>query len=56
MKKVLIISTSPRHNSNSHALAEAFVRGAEAAGNDVEIVTLRDKDINFAWVALPVRV
>ena len=26
-KKVLILSASPRNNSNSHALAEAFARG-----------------------------
>lgn len=47
MKKVLILSTSPRHNSNSHALAEEFARGAKEAGNDVEIISLRDKVIKF---------
>ena len=33
MKKVLIISTSPRSNSNSEALAKAFAKGAEEAGH-----------------------
>lgn len=47
MKKVLIISTSPRLDGNSHALAEAFGRGAREAGNDVEIVSLHDKELKF---------
>ena len=47
MKKILIISTSPRKNSNSEALAKAFAEGAEAAGNEVEFVSLRGKTINF---------
>ena len=47
MKKVLIISTSPRHKSNPHALAEEFARGAKEAGHEVELVTLRDKDLRF---------
>lgn len=47
MKKVLIISTSPRVDSNSHALAEEFARGARENGNSVEIISLRDKEIKF---------
>ena len=47
MKKVLIISSSPRKNSNSETLCKAFAEGAKEAGNEVEIVTLRDKTINF---------
>ena len=46
-KKVLIISTSPRKGSNSEALAEAFAKGAAQSGNEVEQVSLRDKDIRF---------
>ena len=46
-KKVLIISTSLRKNGNSDMLARAFARGAEAAGNDVETVSLADKKIAF---------
>ena len=34
-KKVLIISTSLRNNSNSDALAEAFAKGAKEAGHQV---------------------
>lgn len=46
-KKVLVISTSLRANSNSDALAQEFARGAKEAGNDVEYLTLRDKAIGF---------
>ena len=47
MKKVLIISTSPRANSNSKALANAFARGAQEAGHETELISLRGKTINF---------
>ena len=47
MKKVLIISSSPRKNSNSEALCLAFADGAGEAGHEVEIVSLRDKTIHF---------
>lgn len=47
MKNVLIISTSPRKNGNSAALAEEFARGARDAGNTVEVISLADKDIRF---------
>ena len=43
MKKVLIISSSPRKNSNSETLCKAFAEGAKEAGNEVEIVTLRTR-------------
>ena len=46
-KKVLILSTSLRKNSNSNALAEEFARGAKDAGNTVELVSLRDKTVAF---------
>lgn len=46
-KKVIILSTSPRRNSNSHALAEAFSRGARDAGNTAEIISLIGKQIGF---------
>ncbi len=46
-KKVLIISTSPRRNSNSDRLATEFAHGAEQAGNEVEIVRLRERKIAF---------
>lgn len=47
MKKVLIISTSPRKGGNSQALADAFMKGAKEANNQVEKVELYDKNINF---------
>lgn len=46
-KKVLVISTSLRPKSNSEALADAFVRGAQEAGHDVEKISLRGKNIAF---------
>ena len=46
-KNVLIISTSLRPDSNSEALARQFARGAEEAGNRVETVSLRGKNIQF---------
>jgi multimeric flavodoxin WrbA len=45
--RVVILSTSLRENSNSHALAEAFARGAEEAGHTVERISLRGKQIAF---------
>lgn len=47
MKKVLIISTSPRKGGNSDTLAEQFAKGALEAGNDVEEISLADKNIGF---------
>jgi len=47
MKKVVVISTSLRPGSNSDALAEQFAQGAKAAGNEVEFISLRGKDIKF---------
>lgn len=46
-KKVLILSTSPRKNSNSDALAEEFAKGAREAGHEVEKISLIGKDIQF---------
>ena len=46
-KKVLIISSSLRKDSNSEALAKEFEKGAAESGNEVEIVSLRDKHISF---------
>lgn len=47
MKKVLVISSSLRKNSNSEQLAVSFADGARSAGHDVEIVSLRNKEIKF---------
>ena len=46
-KKVLIISTSLRGGSNSEILAKECEKGALAAGHDVELLTLKGKDIKF---------
>ena len=46
-KRVLIVSTSLRAHSNSHALAERFAQGASEAGNSVEVVRLQSKNIAF---------
>ena len=46
-KKVLIISSSPRKGGNSETLAAAFAKGAQEAGNQVETVSLRDKQVGF---------
>ena len=46
-KKVLIVSASPRKNSNSEALALSFAEGAREAGHEVEFISLRGKTLNF---------
>lgn len=47
MRKVLIISTSLRMNSNSDILARECERGARDAGLDVEYVSLKGKEIKY---------
>lgn len=47
MKKVLILSGSPRKGGNSDLLCDQFFSGAEEAGNDVEKISLCDKRIGF---------
>ncbi len=46
-KKVVVISTSLRAGSNSDALARAFAKGAEDAGNEVEVISLRGRRLAF---------
>lgn len=46
-KNVLVISTSLRANSNSEALADAFLNGAQSAGCNAEKVTLKGKTMAF---------
>ena len=46
-KKVLVISTSLRRNSNSYRLAQEFAKGAEAAGHEVELISLIGREINY---------
>lgn len=46
-KKVLVISTSLRPGSNSDLLAQRFAQGAREAGHEVEVLSLRGKDLRF---------
>ncbi|MCI8495402.1 MAG: flavodoxin family protein [Lachnospiraceae bacterium] len=46
-KRVLVISTSLRSDSNSEALADAFMEGAKEAGHQIQKINLRDKTIGF---------
>ncbi|WP_418667577.1 flavodoxin family protein [Allofournierella sp.] len=46
-KKILVISSSPRKNGNSEALADAFIEGARDGGSTVEKISLYDKTIGF---------
>lgn len=47
MKKVVVISSTPRIGGNSEVLAKQFCKGAEAGGNQVEFVSLRDYNIKY---------
>ncbi|MCM1114991.1 MAG: flavodoxin family protein [Clostridium sp.] len=46
-KRVTVLLTSLRKNSNSETLAKSFAKGAEDAGNDVEFISLAGKNIAF---------
>ena len=46
-KKILVISTSMRNNSNTDILADEFIRGARSSGHEVEKISLKNKKINF---------
>lgn len=47
MKKILILSSSPRRGGNSDTLSDEFMRGAVDAGHAVDKIFLRDKTINY---------
>ncbi len=47
MKKVLILSGSPRKGGNSDLLCDEFLRGAKEAGNDVEKIRVAEKKIGY---------
>ncbi len=47
MKKVLILSSSPRRGGNSDTLCNEFLRGALEAGHEAEKIFLRDKTIHY---------
>lgn len=46
-KKVVIITTSLRAGSNSDILAKECERGAKEAGHDVELISLKGKEIKY---------
>lgn len=47
MKKVLIISSSPRKRGNSELLCEKFREGAEKQGNKVILIRLSERQIGY---------
>lgn len=46
VKKVLVLSASPRKNGNSDMLCDEFLKGAIDSGHDTEKILLKDKEIN----------
>lgn len=47
MKKVLILSGSPRKGGNSDILCDEFMRGALDSGNQVEKIRIADKNVGY---------
>ena len=47
MKKILVISASPRKGGNSDLLCDQFAKGATEAGHKVEKVRLAEKKIGY---------
>ena len=47
VKKVLILSGSPRHGGNSDTLCDQFLKGASEAGHDVEKYFISAHNIGF---------
>ena len=47
IKKVVVLSASPRRGGNSDLLCDRFAEGALEAGNQVEKIFVRDKKINY---------
>ena len=47
MKKVLILSGSPRKGGNSDTLCDEFMKGAIEAGNEVEKIFVAGKNIGY---------
>lgn len=46
-RRVLVLSGSPRRGGNSDLLCDAFLQGASGAGNSVEKIFLRDREIGY---------
>ena len=47
MKKVLIISSTPRRGGNSDVLCDEFAKGAKESGNKVTKIRIADKKIGY---------
>ena len=47
MKKIIVVTSSPRKGGNSEILAGKFAEGAAFSGNAVETVAVRDLDLKF---------
>ncbi|MDE6849777.1 MAG: flavodoxin family protein [Clostridia bacterium] len=47
MKKIIVVTSSPRKNGNSEILAQKFADGALSAGNKVTTVAVRDIGLQF---------
>ena len=47
MKRVLILSGSPRKGGNSDILCDEFMRGAKESGNEVEKIRVAEKQIGY---------
>ncbi len=47
MKKILVISSSPRKGGNSDTLCDEFIKGAIEAGHNAEKIFLKDHKIEY---------
>ncbi len=47
MKKIVVVTSSPRKGGNSEVLARKFADGAIAAGNEVKFIVVRDIGLKF---------
>lgn len=47
MKNVIVVTSSPRKNGNSEILAQKFAEGAKSAGNQANIIAVRNMDLKF---------
>ena len=47
MKKVLVLSGSPRKGGNSDVLCDEFIKGALSSGNEVEKIRIAEKKIGY---------
>ncbi len=47
MKKVVVVSSTPRKGGNSFILANEFARGASESGNSVSFIDLSKEHINY---------